>query len=214
MSMSLKYDMPGPAPDTVINGTGDSISPFLASAAILSDSAGLFTDKMVGQSVTISGATNPGNNGTFLITGIIGPDQIIFVNSSAVTESSSFSWEVTIPSYEPTGSCILAYDAAEVDDDEIMFSGPHTGTGGSTPPGSWPNPGPDDDWEGPFGPELVDWTNTSHPGADMTQGGWSPPNQSLKYDTDIPAGWYTRVSRRDRRSRGTKEVPTLNDPVI
>lgn len=106
----------------------------------------------------------------------------------------------------------FAYDAAEVEDDALMLSGPHTGTGGSTPPGSWPSPGADDDWEGPYGPELVDWTNATHPGADMTQGGWSPPNQSLKYDSDIPSGWYTRISNRNKYSRPEVEVDPISTP--
>ena len=110
------------------------------------------------------------------------------------------------------GGCLLAYDAAEVEDDELMLSGPHTGAGGSAPPVSWPNPGANDVWDGPFGPRLVDWTNATHPGADMTFGGWVPPNKALKYNSSIPAGWYTRVTRRDKYSRNRVTVPTINDP--
>jgi hypothetical protein len=106
----------------------------------------------------------------------------------------------------------LAYDAAEVEDDETMFSGPNTQAPSSTPPGSWPNPGADDSWEGPYGPQIVDWTNASHPGADMTQGGWSPPNRGFKYDSSIPAGWYTRVTRRDKYSKREVTVPSITTP--
>lgn len=115
-----------------------------------------------------------------------------------------------------TAGGIFTYDAAEVEDDTLMLSGPHTEAGGSTPPVSWPNPGPNDIWDGPYGPPIVDWTNTSHPGAHPgpSAAGWSPPNKALKYDSSIPVGWYTRISRRDLRNRFDRPVPTLNDPNI
>lgn len=118
-----------------------------------------------------------------------------------------------MPGPEP-GGCLLAYDAAEVEDDTVMLSGPHSGAGGSMPPAGWPNPGPNENWDGPYGPEMVGWTNGTHPGADLTQGGWSPPNQSLKYDSSIPAGWYTRVSRRNKYSRRDVVVATINNPMM
>ena len=109
------------------------------------------------------------------------------------------------------GGCLLCYDAGQNADDALMLSGPHTGAGGSSPPGSWPNPGDSDKWDGPYGPPITDWTNVSHPGADMTQGGWVPPNAALKYDSSIPAGWYTRITKRAL----TLDKPTVvvvNDP--
>ena len=109
----------------------------------------------------------------------------------------------------PRGGPLLCYDAGEVEDDVTMLSGPHTGAGGSVPPGTWPNPGADDVWDGPYGPELVDWTNGTHPGADMTQGGWAAPNRSWLFDSDVPAGWYTRVTKQDR-FEDRDEVPTVS----
>ena len=101
----------------------------------------------------------------------------------------------------------LAYDAAELVDDEVMLSGPATGV-----PVSWPNPGSNDTWDGPYGTRLVEWTNASHPGADPTQGGWVPPNKALKYDSSIPDGWYTRISRKDKYSKRSVTVDTTYEP--
>ena len=114
------------------------------------------------------------------------------------------------------GGGIFAYDAAEVEDDALMLSGPNTLAPASDPPVSWPNPGPGDTWDGPYGPLIVDWNNTSHPGAHPgpSATGWSPPNKALKYDSAIPGGWYSRISKRDPRDRFDRPVPTLNDPNI
>lgn len=207
MATTLKYDMPGPAP---VTGTGDSIIVVAGDTRRLTDSAGLFTSDMVGKKLVISGALDPLHDGGFLVTAYESATQITYENGAAVTENPfSGNWAVTLLDIK---TCPLAYDAVEVEDDALMLSGPHTGAGGSTPPGSWPNPGADDRWDGPYGPELVDWTNVSHPGADMTQGGWVPPNKGLKYDSSVPTGWYTRISKRDKYSRWEQDVPTINNP--
>jgi len=98
----------------------------------------------------------------------------------------------------PRGGPLLCYDAAQVEDDELMLSGPHSGAGGSVPPVSWGNPGANDTWSGPYGPKIVDWTDVSHPGLDVRDPGYSPPNRSWHYDSSVPAGWYTRITRQNR----------------
>lgn len=208
MSMPLKYDMPGAI---TLDGSGDQIISLAPTfpIMILIDADGNFADDLIGRDFTIAGASNPGNNGTFTVTNTSGT-QVTMINAASVSEDPfNGTWSVD---YVPRGT-ILSYDAAEIEDDALMLSGPHTEAGGSVPPVSWPNPGPDDQWDGPYGPELVAWDNTSHPGADMTQGGWSPPNKALKYDTDIPAGWYTRTSTKNRYNRREPEIPFITEPV-
>lgn len=205
MAMNLKYDMPGNK--ELANGSGDAIANVGGTTMALTDAAGLFTADMVGGQVVVSGATDPDHDGTFEIIGYVDPTTITYTNYKSPATENPFSGSWSVNQLLP-GGCLLAYDAAEVEDDELMLSGPAPGG----PPGSWPNPGPNDVWSGPYGPEMVDWNNTSHPGA--YGAGWSPPNQSLKYDSAIPAGWYTRVSRRDKYSRRDQEVVTINDPII
>lgn len=208
MSMPLKYDMPGPVP---YSGTGDSIVSVGYPIWLLSDAEAKFNPAMVGKLITISGAVDPDHNGSFVVYAVLSLNQIQYTNTVPGSSENPFggTWSIEL---DPPDGPILAYDAAEIEDDELMLSGPHTGTGGSTPPGSWPNPGPNDVWDGPYGPELRDWTNTSHPGANMTQGGWSPPNRALKYDTSIPTGYYTRISTRSKRSRQDPSVSMVSEP--
>jgi len=75
-------------------GTGDSIDATATPTMELTDSAGDFHSGMVGRSITISGATNPGNNGTFTITAFTSSAVIEYTNASGVTETSSFTWSV------------------------------------------------------------------------------------------------------------------------
>lgn len=112
------------------------------------------------------------------------------------------------------GGPLLCYDAAQVEDDVLMLSGPHGGTGGSTPPGSWPNPGDNDVWDGPYGPKIVDWTDVSHPGFDARwpPGGgshYSPPNRSWHWDASVPAGYYTRITKQNRYD-DREEIPSVS----
>lgn len=210
MSMPLKYDMPGPQS---LNGNGDSLQSLWPTfpIVILTDAAGLFHNLLIGREITIAGATDPNHNGVFVVTSVIAADQLWYWNPAVTSGEVPFTGTWATSFVSP--GTILAYDAAEVEDDAKMLSGPHTGAGGSVPPVAWPNPGPNDVWEGPYGPELKDWDNTSHPGADLTQGGWVPPNKALKYDSDIPAGWYTRTSTKNKYSRREPEIPLITDPT-
>ena len=92
------------------------------------------------------------------------------------------------PAIPLVGSPILVIGAASSQDEELMVSGPSPGA----PPGSWPNPGDDDVWDGPYGPRIVDWTSGTH-GA-----GWAPPNAGFVIGSTIPAGWYTRITRNNK----------------
>lgn len=93
-----------------IDGIGDSLGTPSGSNQVINDGAGYFTSDMVGQTITISGATNPTNNGAFTIVGYTNATQITFTNAAGVAETSSFSWSITPPttadydSYEATGT--------------------------------------------------------------------------------------------------------------
>lgn len=95
------------------SGTGDHI---LAGAPVtLTDNSGLnstaggpFTASMVGRSVTVTGASNGGNNNTFTITAVPNANQIQFTNGSAVTETSAFTWSVA-PIYEAKVGDVQGY---------------------------------------------------------------------------------------------------------
>lgn len=92
-----------------VTGSGDSItadSPEVGTAT-LTDAAGLFTPAMVGQSLTIAGATSSlKNNGLapFVITAYISPTQITYANANAVTEAYAGTWTVGTACVIPPGT--------------------------------------------------------------------------------------------------------------
>jgi hypothetical protein len=77
-------------------GTGDSIT-MAASVATLVDAGASFTTADIGRFITISGASNGGNNGEFLIEEYVSGTSIKYTNSSGVTETSSFTWKINDP---------------------------------------------------------------------------------------------------------------------
>lgn len=99
---------------------------------------------------------------------------------------------------------LLAVDAASVEDDEMMLSGPAPA----------PPPGPPyvDPWGGPYGFLVTEWTTTNgfpatgrvgvlpDPPVPAPGYGLTGP-RSWKVDVQLPNGWYTRISRRDKYSR-------------
>lgn len=98
---------------------------------------------------------------------------------------------------------ILAVDAASVEDDEMMLSGPSP-----NPP---PAPGVDP-WDGPYGHPVTEWTTANgypalgrvgvlpDPPVPAPGYGLTAP-RSWKVDVQLPDGWYTRISRRDKYSK-------------
>ncbi len=75
--------------------TGDSVSDADPSGIVtLTDASALFSPGDVGHRVTIAGATNNRNNGSFLITHYTSPTVIKFANSDGLGESSAFVWEI------------------------------------------------------------------------------------------------------------------------
>ena len=76
-----------------ISGVGDSLA-VAAGVVTLTDAAAPFQSGDVGRSITIAGATNPGNNGTFTVTTYVGTTQIRFNNGSGLNETSSFRWQL------------------------------------------------------------------------------------------------------------------------
>lgn len=81
-------------PPPSATGTGDTITA--GSPVTLTDAAGLFSRGFVGNTVTITGATNAANNGTFPIVTFISPTQIQYTNAAAVNETTSFTWSAGV----------------------------------------------------------------------------------------------------------------------
>ena len=74
-------------------GTGDSFA-VAGGVVTLTDAAGLFQSSHVGGSITIAGATNAANNGTFLITSRVSSTQIQYTNTAAVAQAFTGTWTI------------------------------------------------------------------------------------------------------------------------
>jgi hypothetical protein len=81
--------------DGELNGTGDTIGG-VAPVMTLTDAAALFSPALVGLNVTITGATTPANNGTFLITNYISVNTIEYANPAGVAEAFPGAWGVVL----------------------------------------------------------------------------------------------------------------------
>lgn len=74
--------------DDAPNGTGDAITAPVSNTQTLTDSAANFQPNFIGRSITVAGATNPANNGTFPITNVVGTTQVLYTNAAGVVEAS------------------------------------------------------------------------------------------------------------------------------
>ena len=88
-------------------GIGDSVT--VGPVQTLTDAAGLFTALHVGQSITVVGATNPTNNGTFTIASFISATQITYANATGVAETSAFIWSIALAGVNDGSFTITAY---------------------------------------------------------------------------------------------------------
>jgi len=75
-----------PAPTST--GAADTLSSVAITTQTIVDASSLFDASMLNRYITISGAKNSGNNGTFLITGFVDETQIEYTNPAGVLESS------------------------------------------------------------------------------------------------------------------------------
>lgn len=73
------------------SGTGDSLTD-AAGTTTLVDAAGAFEAGDVGKFITITGATNPGNNGSFEIVSFVDATTVTYANALGVTETSGFAY--------------------------------------------------------------------------------------------------------------------------
>jgi hypothetical protein len=108
LAMFLKYVLSFTNEDEFVDsvGVGDSVSAPDPNPGpdqnkqTLSDSEGRFvgsaTATDVGKDITISGMTDPSNDGTFTITDFVSATQIKYVNAGGSAESSSFDWEIEV----------------------------------------------------------------------------------------------------------------------
>jgi hypothetical protein len=80
----------------ISTGTGDTIGG-TAPNMTLTDSGAAFTAQDVGRFLTISGATTPANDGSFLISSFTSGTVIGFQNAAGVAEAFTGTWTVTKP---------------------------------------------------------------------------------------------------------------------
>ena len=97
-----------------------------------------------------------------------------------------------MPSY-PKADFIFAADAASVEDDDVILHFSVTGP-----------PVPGEPWDGPYGIPVTEFTTgngfaSSGYGGAPGYGATGP--KGIKADVQLPDGWYTRVSRRDKFSK-------------
>jgi hypothetical protein len=84
--------------DISLNSAGGSKTITAGTPVTLTDAAGTgggFRSSMVGRTITISGATNAGNNGAFTISAVLSPSQLQYTNGAAVTETSTLTWAIS-----------------------------------------------------------------------------------------------------------------------
>jgi len=80
------------------NGTTDGITAPVSNVQTATVAGASFAASMIGKFVTVASATNPANNGTFLVTAVPGATQISYVNSSGVVEANtSATFDVFAP---------------------------------------------------------------------------------------------------------------------
>lgn len=80
--------------NTVVkSGTGDSFT-FAVNVVTLTDAGGGFGAEFIGKTITITGATSPANNGSWLITGVPGATQLQWMNPAGVAEAYAGAWTV------------------------------------------------------------------------------------------------------------------------
>jgi len=75
------------------SGIGTSLTASGSTTTLL-DSGGSFLSTDVGKKIEITGATNPSNNGTFVILTVPGPTQVTYTNALGITETSAFNFIV------------------------------------------------------------------------------------------------------------------------
>jgi len=154
------------------SGSGDSITWTGVNPAwwYFSDAGTTFTTADIGRTITISGATNPTNNGSFEIYDYATPTSVVFINAAAVIENPfSGAWEI-VEGFTLTYRCDTlndSYDGAtfNVIPDEaqtdplctvVLISG---STYEITTPNSIESYGLHGDvWDGPGGPLTLDNT--------------------------------------------------------
>jgi len=76
-----------------VDGTNSQFT-LAGSTITFTSNEALFTADMVGREITITGATTPGNDGTFVITSYISGTQVTYENAGGATEAGAGTWDV------------------------------------------------------------------------------------------------------------------------
>jgi len=77
------------------NGTIGAFA-FAAGTVTITAATLTFLPGMVGQPISIVGATSPGNDGIFTIASYIGPTQVTYANPTGVTEAGAGEWAAAL----------------------------------------------------------------------------------------------------------------------
>lgn len=77
-------------------GTGDSLTGPVGVTMTLTDAAASFADPPIvpGTPITISGSSNPANNGVFFVQSVLGPTQLTFNNVGGGPVTEAFTWKI------------------------------------------------------------------------------------------------------------------------
>ena len=88
----------GAVTGTKVSGIGGTITQDtpVAGTATLDDPAGAFVANMAQGSITISGATAPGNNGLWQVVAVNSPTQLEYLNPAAVTVAEPFNYDTNV----------------------------------------------------------------------------------------------------------------------
>lgn len=91
--------------------TGTNVSLTLSGTTVtLVNTGDKFTPGMVGLTAVVSGATNPGNNGSFTIASFVDRNTITYSNASGVTESGAADLSITPNCYLFQAACVASAD--------------------------------------------------------------------------------------------------------
>jgi hypothetical protein len=94
---------------TAITGTDVALT-FAGTTVTLVDTAAPFSPRHIGLTITVSGATNAGNNGAFTIATFVDSTTVTFTNASGVTESGAADYSLRPLAYLFQASAVTITD--------------------------------------------------------------------------------------------------------
>jgi hypothetical protein len=84
--------------------------------------ANLFTASDIGRTIVVAGATTPGNDGAFVITGVPNANEVEYANASGATEAGGTAISTVTPDNEMGSNVANAFKDAEIGDYLVVGS--------------------------------------------------------------------------------------------